>query len=81
MQSTMVMPFSIHQQQLPMLAQKSCFMAASAKSRGGSQMPPAIVHQPRSNVTLIPNQNWRSIGQQVPGIKVPAADSQTYVQV
>lgn len=80
MQSHMVPPFSIHQQ-LPMLAQKSFLMGASAKSSGRSQMSPAIVHQPGSNATLIPDQNWGSIGHQVPGMMMPGADPQKYVQV
>ncbi|XP_041025209.1 ADP-ribosylation factor GTPase-activating protein AGD5-like [Juglans microcarpa x Juglans regia] len=74
-QSNMVPPFSIHQQQLPMLAQKSFLMAASAKSSGRSQISPAIVHQPGSKVTLIPDQNWGSIGHQVPGMKMPGAET------
>ncbi|KAG6642707.1 ADP-ribosylation factor GTPase-activating protein AGD5-like [Carya illinoinensis] len=78
-QSHMVPPFSIHQQ-LPMLAQKSFLMGASAKSSGRSQMSPAIVHQPGSNATLIPDQNWGSIGHQVPGMTMPGADPQKYVQ-
>lgn len=84
MQSTMLSPFSIHQQQqLTMLGQQQSFvMAASAKSSVGYQRFPAIVYQPWSNGTiLMPNQNWGSIGYQVPGMMMPVADQQKYMQV
>ena len=82
MQSTMTSPFSVPQQQLTMLGQQQPFlMAASAKSSVGSQRFPAIVYQPWANGILMPNQNWGGIGHQVPGMMMPVADPQKYMQV
>ena len=79
MQSTMASPFSIHQQQLTMLGQQQSFLMAA--SANGSQTLPAIVHQPQSDAVLIPNQNWGSMGHQVPRMMMPVADPQKYMQV
>ncbi|GMY37241.1 ADP-ribosylation factor GTPase-activating protein AGD5-like [Fagus crenata] len=80
--STMALPFSIHQQQMTMLGQQqSLLMAASAKSIYGSQTFSATVHQPGSNAVHIPNQNWGSIGHQVPRMMMPVADPQKYMQM
>lgn len=82
MQSTMVPPSSIHQQHLLMQAkQQSFLMAASAKSSGGSQMNPAILHQPGSNCMITPSRNWGSIGHQVPAMLMRATAPQNYMQV
>lgn len=78
----MVSPFSIHQQQLAMLSQQQSFLAAaSAKSNGGSQTFPINVNQPSSNGIHVPIQNWGIVGHQVPGMMMPVADQQKYVQV
>lgn len=80
--SEMVSPFSIHQQQLAMLSQQQSFLAAaSAKSNGGSQTFPINVHQPSSNGIHVPIQNWGIVGHQVPGMMMPVADQQKYVQM
>lgn len=79
MQSTMASPFSIHQQQLTMLGQQQSFLMAPLAN--GSQTIPAIVHQPHSNAVFIPNQNWGSIGHQVPRMMMPVAEPQKYTQV
>lgn len=79
MQSTMASPFSIHQQQLTMLGQQQSFLMAA--SANGSQTLPAIVPQPHSNAVLIPNQNWGSMGHQVPRMMMPVAEPQKYTQV
>lgn len=77
--STMASPFSIHQQQLTMLGQQQSFLMAP--SANGSQPIPAIVHQPHSNAVFMPNQNWGSIGHQVPRMMMPVAESQKYMQI
>lgn len=77
--STMASPFSIHQQQLTMLGQQQSFLMAA--SANGSQTLPAIVHQPQSDAVLIPNQNWGSMGHQVPRMMMPVADPQKYMQI
>ncbi|XP_023900610.2 ADP-ribosylation factor GTPase-activating protein AGD5 isoform X1 [Quercus suber] len=77
--STMASPFSIHQQQLTMLGQQQSFLMAA--SANGSQTLPAIVHQPHSNAVLIPNQNWGSMGHQVPRMMMPVAEPQKYTQI
>ena len=81
MQSTMASPFSIDKKQLTMYQKQSFLMAASAKSIYGSQTFSATVHQPGSNAVHIPNQNWGSIGHQVPRMMMPVADPQKYMQV
>ncbi|XP_062160915.1 ADP-ribosylation factor GTPase-activating protein AGD5-like [Alnus glutinosa] len=81
-QSTMLSPFSIHQQQPTMLGQQQSFlMAASARSSVASQRFPAVVYQPWSNGILLPNQNWGSTGHQVPGMMMTVADPQNYMQM
>ncbi|KAJ0082877.1 hypothetical protein Patl1_10862 [Pistacia atlantica] len=80
-QSKMVSPFSTHQQQVAMLAQQqSLLIAASAKSNGGPQTFPVNVHQPVSNGTYLPTQNWGFRGHQVPGMMMPINNQQKYVQ-
>lgn len=82
MQSEMVSPFSIHQQQLTMLAQQQSFTAAaSANSSVGSQTFPVNVHQPGSNGIPLPIQNWGIVGHQVPGMMMSITDQQKYIQV
>lgn len=81
-QSEMVSPFSIDQQQLAMLSQQQSFLAAAfVKSNGGSQSFPVNVHQPGSNGIHVPIQSWGVVGHQVPGMMMPIADQQKYVQV
>ncbi|KAF3954259.1 hypothetical protein CMV_020373 [Castanea mollissima] len=77
--STMASPFSIHQQQLTMLGQQQSFLMAP--SANGSQTIPAVVHQPHSNAVFIPNQNWGSIGHQVPRMMMPVPEPQKYMQI
>ncbi|KAH9796761.1 Arf-GAP domain-containing protein [Citrus sinensis] len=72
--SEMVSPFSIDQQQ-------SFLAAASVNSNGGSQSFPINVHQPGSNGIHVPIQSWGVVGHQVPGMMMPIADQQKYVQV
>lgn len=80
--SEMVSPFSIDQQQLAMLSQQQSFLAAaSVNSNGGSQSFPINVHQPGSNGIHVPIQSWGVVGHQVPGMMMPIADQQKYVQM
>ncbi|XP_059661557.1 ADP-ribosylation factor GTPase-activating protein AGD5 isoform X2 [Cornus florida] len=82
--SNMVSPFSVHQQQLAVLAQQqSLLMAAAAKSAGGLPKLPVNAQQPGSKGTNSPTQNWPNVGYQFPGMMVPASgkmDLQTYMQ-
>ncbi|CAK9160197.1 unnamed protein product [Ilex paraguariensis] len=69
--SNMVSPFSLHQQQLAMLAQQnSLLMAAAAKSAGG--VPNILGSAQRSNGMGLPAQNWPNVGHQFPGMMMPA---------
>ncbi|KAK9268206.1 hypothetical protein L1049_010649 [Liquidambar formosana] len=80
--SSMVSPFSVHQQQLTTLAQQqSVLMAAAAKSSEGSKTFSSNIHQPVSNGIHLPTQNWGSIGNQVPGMMMPVAELQKYMQM
>ncbi|XP_043692251.1 ADP-ribosylation factor GTPase-activating protein AGD5 isoform X2 [Telopea speciosissima] len=75
--SDMVSPFSIHQQQLAMLAQhQSLLMAAAAKSSGGAPTFPGNSQQPSSNgINALgassPTENWPNLGYQIPGMTMP----------
>ncbi|CAK7350692.1 unnamed protein product [Dovyalis caffra] len=80
--SSMVSPFSVHQQQLAMLSQQQQFlMATAARSGGGSQTIPANAHRPSSNGIHLPAQGWGGYGYQVPGMVMPITDPQNYMQV
>ncbi|XP_011043270.1 PREDICTED: probable ADP-ribosylation factor GTPase-activating protein AGD5 isoform X1 [Populus euphratica] len=80
--SSMVSPFSVHQQQLSMLSQQQQFhMTAAARTGGGSQTVPANAHRPSSNGIHLPAQSWGSYGYQVPGMVMPSTYPQTYIQM
>ncbi|KAG6754806.1 hypothetical protein POTOM_040604 [Populus tomentosa] len=80
--SSMVSPFSVHQQQLAMLSQQQQFhMTAAARTGGGSQTLPASAHRPSSNGIHLPAQSWGSYGYQVPGMVMPSTYPQTYIQM
>ncbi|KAA8523834.1 hypothetical protein F0562_010257 [Nyssa sinensis] len=83
--SNMVSPFTIHQQQLALLAQQqSLLMAAAAKSAGGLPKLPGNVQQPVSNGTNSHTQNWPNVGYQFPGVMMPAtgkSELQNYMQM
>eukprot|EP00262_Sarcandra_glabra_P021672 TRINITY_DN927_c0_g2_i1.p1 TRINITY_DN927_c0_g2~~TRINITY_DN927_c0_g2_i1.p1 ORF type:complete len:466 (-),score=97.82 TRINITY_DN927_c0_g2_i1:393-1790(-) len=88
--SKMVSPFSVHQQQLAVLAQQqSLLMAAAAKSGGGVPTFPGITHQPIPNDAQVfsgstPLQNRPSVGVQIPGMRMPIAgqnELQNFIQV
>ncbi|XXG71371.1 hypothetical protein AAC387_Pa07g0642 [Persea americana] len=89
--SNMVSPFSVHQQQLAVLAQQqSLLMAAAAKSSGGGAASTSPVNtypsgsngaQPQLLSGNLPVQNWS--GFQIPGMMMPVGrpdDVQKYMQ-
>lgn len=80
----MVSPFSVHQQQLAVLAQQqSILMAAAANASGGVPKAPANP-QVGLNCTSLPNQSWPNVGKQFPGTMIPAAgkiELEKYMQV
>ncbi|KAJ6728655.1 ADP-RIBOSYLATION FACTOR GTPASE-ACTIVATING PROTEIN AGD5-RELATED [Salix koriyanagi] len=79
--SSMVSPFSIHQQQLAMLSQQQQFrVTVAARSDGGSQTITANAHRPSSNGIHLPAQSWGSYGYQAPGMVMPSTDPQPYFQ-
>ncbi|RVW93125.1 putative ADP-ribosylation factor GTPase-activating protein AGD5 [Vitis vinifera] len=82
--SNMVSPFSLHQQQLAMLAQQqSLLMAAAAKSTGVAPKFSINAQQHSSNGTDLPTQNWPNMGYQIPGMMMQAAgnnDMQKFMQ-
>lgn len=73
LQSNMVSPYSVHQQQLAFLSQQQALLMAVAKSGtvnptlSGSSNQPAVtgLHAPNINVLY---QNWPNIGYQAPGV-------------
>ncbi|THG22957.1 hypothetical protein TEA_019574 [Camellia sinensis var. sinensis] len=72
--SNVVSPFSVHQQQLAMLAQQqSLLMAAAAKSAGVVPQFVGNAQPPGPNGTNLPTQNWPNVGYQFPGVMMPAA--------
>ncbi|GFP78575.1 probable ADP-ribosylation factor GTPase-activating protein agd5 [Phtheirospermum japonicum] len=67
--SHIVSPFSVHQQQLAMLAQQqSLLMAAAANA---SKVPGNT--QLGANGVNLPNQIWPNVGYQIPGMMMPTA--------
>lgn len=91
LQSNMVSPFSVHQQQLAVLAQQQyLLMAAAAKSSGGGGASTSPVNtypsgsdgaQPQLLSGNLPVQNWP--GFQIPGMMIPVGrpdDLQKYMQ-
>ncbi|XP_009342444.1 ADP-ribosylation factor GTPase-activating protein AGD5 [Pyrus x bretschneideri] len=76
--SNMVSPFSMHQQQLAMLAQHQSLLMAAAKS-GTDQKFPGIIQQPVSNGSNLPSQGWSNVGYQYPGLVMPV-DGQADLQ-
>ncbi|XP_073123355.1 ADP-ribosylation factor GTPase-activating protein AGD5-like isoform X1 [Henckelia pumila] len=67
-QSNIVSPFSVHQQQLAVLAQQqSLLMAAAANASGGMPKSTAGL-QPALNGSNFPNQSWPNIGYHLPGM-------------
>ncbi|KAL3645497.1 hypothetical protein CASFOL_010677 [Castilleja foliolosa] len=86
--SNMVSPFSLHQQQLSMLAQQQSILmaaaaAAAANASGGVAKAPANAQQ-GLNGTNLPNQSWPNIGYQFPGMMMPAGGNielETYMKV
>ncbi|KAF5478732.1 hypothetical protein F2P56_005270 [Juglans regia] len=68
--SSMVSPFSAHQQQLMMLAQQqSLLMAAAVKSAGGDLKVLSAIQQPASNGSInLSTQSWGNTGHQMPGM-------------
>ncbi|KAL7186363.1 hypothetical protein ACSBR2_028163 [Camellia fascicularis] len=72
--SNVVSPFSVHQQQLAMLAkQQSLLIAAAAKSAGVVPQFAGNAQPPGPNGTNLPTQNWPNVGYQFPGVMMPAA--------
>ncbi|KAF9683517.1 hypothetical protein SADUNF_Sadunf04G0022000 [Salix dunnii] len=81
--SSMVSPFSVHQQQLAkMLTQQQQFiMATAAGSGNGSHTILAKSHRSGSDGIHLPAQSWGSHGYQVPGMAMPITHPQKYMQV
>lgn len=72
----MVSPFSVHQQQLAVLAQQqSLLKAAASKSAagGGASIFHAKTDKPGSQLLNgnLPVQNWPNVGFQTPGMMMP----------
>lgn len=85
MQSNIVSPFSVHQQQIAMLAQQqSLLMAAAANAAGGMPKVPGNT-QVGLNGTNLPNQSWPNVGYQFPGMMMMRAaekiELEKYMQV
>ncbi|XP_068661295.1 ADP-ribosylation factor GTPase-activating protein AGD5-like [Aristolochia californica] len=76
--SNMVSPYTIHHQQLAMLAQQQALLlAATAKPGGAPPQFTAETHHPGPNAPQIlssgsPAQNWSNVGFQIPGMMLPA---------
>lgn len=85
LQSNMVSPFAMHQQQLAMLAQQqSLLLAAAGKSAGADPKFPTSTQQPVPNGTNVPIQSWPHVGYQIPGMMMPMpgqANQQKVTQV
>ena len=81
MQSSMVSPLSIHQQQVAMLAQQQSFLMAAATRSNGYQNFSGSIHQPGTNGVHLSTQNWGNTSHQRPGILTPVNEPQKHMQV
>lgn len=84
LQSNVVSPFSVHQQQLAMLAQQQSLLMAAAASASGAM--PKVPNNPQVglNGANLPNQSWPNVGYQFPGMMMTdtqKAEVQKYMQV
>lgn len=79
--SSMVSPFSIHQQQVAMLAQQQSFLMAAAARSNGSHTFSGSIHQPGTNGVHLSTQNWGNIGHQRPGVLTPVTEPQKHMQM
>lgn len=80
LQSNMVSPFAMHQQQLTMLAQQQSLLMAAAAKSGGDPKFSSSFQLPVSNGTNLPS----NFGNQIPGMMMPGAgpaDLQKLMQV
>lgn len=77
----MVSPFSIHQQQMAMLAQQQFSLMAAAARSNGFQNFSSSVPQPGTNGVHLPTHNWGNIGYYGPGISTPITQPQKHMQV
>lgn len=84
LQSSMVSPFAMHQQQLAMLAQQqSLLMAAAAKSAAGDAKF-GNTQTAVPNGTNVPPQSWPNVAYPIPGLMMQTGAQggpQTTVQV
>ncbi|KAI3717865.1 hypothetical protein L1987_69760 [Smallanthus sonchifolius] len=68
-------PYSLHQQQLAMLAQQQSLIMAAADKSGGLPKFSGNGQQPVPGGTTLPNQNWPT-GYQIPGPMMPAGGTE-----
>ncbi|XP_012091515.1 ADP-ribosylation factor GTPase-activating protein AGD5 isoform X2 [Jatropha curcas] len=80
--SSMMSPFSVHQQKVHTLSQKQqVLMVTAVNSSGGSQTFPANALQYNANGAHLSSQNWVNNGHQVPGVMMPTSNLQKYIQI
>ncbi|KAK9072323.1 hypothetical protein SSX86_008756 [Deinandra increscens subsp. villosa] len=68
-------PYSVHQQQLAMLAQQQSLILAAAAKSGGLPKFSGNEQQPVPDGRSLPNQNWPT-GYQIPGLMMPAGGTE-----
>lgn len=81
MQSSMVSPFSIHQQQIAMQAQQQSFLMAAATRPNGSQNIYGSRHHSGTNGVHLSTQIWGYTGYQRPAMLTPFPGPQKHIQV
>lgn len=82
--SNVVSPFSVHQQQLAMLAQQQSLLMAAAASASGAMPKVPNNTQVGLNGANLPNQSWPNVGYQFPGMMMTdaqKAEVQKYMQM
>jgi stromal membrane-associated protein len=72
LQSNMVSPFAVHQQQLAFMSQQQALLMAALKAGNAPQITPANVNLLNANGSnapqgSLPFQNWANLGYQNPG--------------
>ena len=78
LQSNMVSPFALHQQQLALMSQQQALLMAALKAGNAPQMVPGNANQLNANgsnppLGTLPFQNWTNLGYQTPGLTPAAA--------
>lgn len=86
LQSNMVSPFAVHQQQLAFMSQQQALLMAALKSGNAPQMISGNANLLNANGSNaphgnLPTQSWPNLGYQIPGSTPAAQNGATKVKI